>query len=85
MVIVVTHASNKITRDMLRALMQQLIKSMLSVRANLAPKNRTRIIINVLTAMGDRLAVTFHLKLSQIARQIAQASIIRQYRMRMNM
>ena len=54
--------------DYARALMDQLIKCMLSVGARFPPNNRARMIGQCGAIHGDALAVAFHFKLLKIRR-----------------
>ena len=51
------------------ALMQQLIKRMLSIGASLAKQNWTGNIVNLLAITGYRFAIALHVELLQIRRQ----------------
>jgi len=58
--------SDEITRNQARALMDQLIERMLSVRAGLAPKDRTGVIGDLFSVKGYVLAVTLHRQLLKV-------------------
>src|SRR5690606_26202068 len=64
--------------------MQELIESMLRIRANLSPNNWTGIQLDFFTITLNRLTVGFHFQLLQIRSKVFQSSIIRQDRMGLN-
>ena len=68
--------ANKITRDDKFALMQQLMKRMLSIGASLAKQNWTGNIVNFLAITGYRFAIALHVELLQVCRQTSEAMVI---------
>ena len=58
------------------ALMQKLVKGMLSVRARLAPHDRAGMSRQTSAVQSSRFAVRFHFQLLQICRQPQQALVV---------
>ena len=59
--------------------MQQLKKRMLAVAAGAAPDDRIARVIECLAVTVDGLAVTFHLQLLQIGRQLSERMAVGKY------
>ena len=55
---------------------------MLCIGPDLAPQDRAGVVIDRLALAGNALAVAFHLELLEVARQMTQAAVVRQDRMR---
>ena len=72
--------ADEITRNQLGALMNQLIKRMLPVRARLPPHDRPGGICHHLAVFRDALAVAFHVALLEIRGEPRQILVIRQQR-----
>ena len=73
---------HEFTWDHISALMDQLVKRMLTVGAWFTPHNRARRDIQRLAIHADPLAIAFHFELLEIGRQPAQPFIIGQDRAR---
>src|SRR5206468_1092136 len=63
---------DEIHRDLLSALVQQLVKGVLARRAGRAPDDRRRGVVGLVPVAVHALAVRFHLELLKVGRQIAQ-------------
>src|SRR5439155_22910344 len=66
----------KIARDEFRSLVNQLIKSVLSVRTRLAPDDGTGCIIHGLAVAPDALAVALHVALLEIGGEPVQVLVV---------
>src|SRR5690606_39318984 len=73
---------NEIARNQFGALMQELIKGMLTVGARLAPDNRTGLIGNRVAGTIDGFAVTLHIALLEIRCKPMQVLIVGEDRFR---
>src|SRR5690242_14043362 len=71
---------NKIRRDQKRSLVQQLIKSMLSVCTRFPPDHGPRMISYSLAVSINMLSVTFHISLLKISGKTMHVLIIRKNR-----
>ena len=69
---------NKVAWNQLGALMDQLVKGMLTVSARLAPDNRARFVRNSVAVAIDIFAVGFHVALLEISRKAMHVLIVRQ-------
>ena len=72
----------KISWDQPGTLMDQLIESMLAIRARFAPENFTGLICDRGAVPADRLTVRLHGQLLQVCRETVQILVIRKYCMR---
>src|SRR5690349_14677882 len=76
--------ADEIARDQLRALMDQLVISVLAVRARRAPNNRSRLIAHTVAIQIDALAVALHVELFKVGGQTTEIMIVRQNRDRLS-
>src|SRR5262249_16054845 len=61
--------TDKIARDELRSLVDQLIEGMLPIRARLAPDDGARLVVHMPATQVDMLAVALHLQLLEVGRK----------------
>src|SRR5690554_210447 len=71
---------HKVCRDQPGALVNQLVIGVLAVGAYAAPQDRTGCKINRGAVLGYPLAVTFHVQLLQVFRQVLQVFVVGQHR-----
>ena len=72
--------SDKVARNELGSLMNQLVEGMLAVGSRLAPVDRAGLIRNFGTVEGNMFAIAFHYQLLQIGGESFQVLLIRQNR-----
>jgi hypothetical protein len=81
--IVTIYRRNKITGDHDSALVDQLVKRMLSVCARLAPDYRACQVVHSCPVSVDTLAITFHITLLKIGGKTVQVLVIWKNRFRL--
>ena len=64
----------------MRALVYQLIKSVLTVGAGFAPNNWAGFVLYALAIAANEFTVAFHIGLLQVSGEARHALIVRQYR-----
>src|SRR5690606_29945080 len=69
--------SEKITRNQLRPLMDQLVKCMLAVGTGLSPNDGPCSIVYLLSIPADVFPITFHIALLKISGKAVQVLVIR--------
>src|ERR1043166_586383 len=67
---------DEITRNKARALVDQLIERMLSVRPRFAPIDRPGIVVDLFTIQSDVLAITLHCQLLEISGKSFQVLLV---------
>ena len=75
--------TDKIARDQVRALVDELVEGVLTVRARLAPVNGAGIVIDVMSVERDALAIAFHGQLLEVGREALEILFVRQHRRRL--
>ena len=70
-------SSNKVSRNQISALMNQLEKRVLTIGTGLSPKYCTSCIVHSLIVGANLLAIAFHIKLLQVSGKPVQILIIR--------
>lgn len=73
--------SQKVARNQLGTLVNELVKGVLAVGTGLTPNNRTRLVVDLVTSLGDRLAVRFHVTLLEVVGKLVQVLVVRQQRL----
>src|SRR2546427_11023377 len=71
------HGREKVARNQLRSLVDQLIEGVLSVGAGLAPDDGTRRIVHGQAVAPDALAVALHVALLKVGRKTMQILVVR--------
>src|SRR5215472_13962045 len=74
-----TRESDEIAGNKPRALMDQLIKGVLSIGAWLPPVDRTRLVVDGRTGERHVLAVALHCELLEVGRKALQILLIRKH------
>jgi len=72
------HACQKVARDELGALMDELVEGVLSVGAGLPPNDRSRGVEQRFARAADAFAVAFHIALLEVRREMFQILFVGQ-------
>jgi len=68
----------EVARDELRTLMDKLVEGVLAVRPRFPPDNGAGAVVNFLAALGNALAVAFHVALLEVSREAREILVIGQ-------
>ena len=82
--IVTLKRRDKIAHHRLRALVKQLIKRMLGIRAQLAPQHRAGGVVHRLALARHRFAIGLHLQLLKIGGKVLKPPVVGQNRVSAN-
>ena len=80
--VITPRRDDEVAHDRFGALVQQLVERVLRVRPDLTPQDRAGVVIGGFSVARHALAVAFHFELLEVWRQVAQAPVVGQDRMR---